>query len=252
MKNWLAVVAASFLSPYSMGGKLVFVTDPWCPFACEETHRNPGFMIEISKAILEAKGYTIEYKTMPFSRAVVETEAGRAHAIVGIQNIPIRKNFIFPEVEQGLAKVCFYGTNKTQWRYQDMSSLKGVRIGTISAYSYGPEIDLALKTSGALLEPMTGFQALTKNIRKLNEGRIDTLVEYDPVVQNYLLNRQHFPLKNLGCSDSLLKLYVAFSPQIENSKFLSGLLGGGMKELKQSGKLKQILKKYGLKDWPIK
>ncbi|MTI42814.1 polar amino acid transport system substrate-binding protein [Roseibium hamelinense] len=44
-------------------------------------------------------------------------------------------------------------------------------------------------------------------------------------------------------------IYIALSPAKDHSKELAAQLDAGMAELRASGKLNEILGKYGLKDW---
>ena len=52
---------------------ITLAADEWCPYNCaEEDKAKPGYMIEIAQAILGKAGYTVEYKTMAFQRAIVK------------------------------------------------------------------------------------------------------------------------------------------------------------------------------------
>jgi len=54
-----------------------------------------------------------------------------------------------------------------------------------------------------------------------------------------------------GCLEPV-KMYIGFSPALEQSHDYAALFSRGMKELRRSGKLQAILNKYGLKDWESK
>lgn len=47
----------------------------------------------------------------------------------------------------------------------------------------------------------------------------------------------------------LEKIYIAFSPEIKDSQRYAQILSKGIKELRKSGRLKEILSKYDLMDW---
>ena len=49
--------------------------------------------------------------------------------------------------------------------------------------------------------------------------------------------------------DHFEKIYIAFSPQKPESHKLAKILSEGMLKLRESGKLEEILNKYGLSDW---
>lgn len=46
-----------------------------------------------------------------------------------------------------------------------------------------------------------------------------------------------------------IDVYMAFSPKGNNSKKYAAILSKGMIEIRENGTLKEILAKYGLKDW---
>jgi polar amino acid transport system substrate-binding protein len=227
--------------------EIKLVTDPWCPFACEQSSLKQGILIDIAKHVFQNHSYKISYQTMPFSRALKDTMDGLAQGIVGIQNIPIRKQFIFPSVPQATSKVCFYGPSQSQWIYRQADKMEGLRVGAIKDYSYGKEMDDYLTNSQAHIEVSYGNDALIKNIYKIRENRLDLIVEYEFVVQNLMHTDPKIRLKSLGCSSEVTKLYIAFSPKDPKSKEYARILSEGTLAMTKSGKMKKILANYGVR-----
>ncbi len=47
----------------------------------------------------------------------------------------------------------------------------------------------------------------------------------------------------------ILKNYIGFSPKHPNAKTLINMYDQGIKKLRESGQLNQILSRYGVEDW---
>jgi polar amino acid transport system substrate-binding protein len=240
---------ACLVSNNSYARTIKLVTDPWCPFACSAEADRPGYMIEIANEIFNPKKIAIEYKTLPFARAVLDVENGLAEGLVGEQKIPARKKFKFPSEEQGQARACFYVDVNSTWRFKDLSTLKGKVAGIIDSYTYGAEMDQVLVNSGAKIEKSYGEQALENNISKLISQRVDVIIEYEQVMNYYLSTHSKTRIRNAGCDTKSYKIYIAFSPEGKHSFGDAEILSQGMKTLRKNGKLKTILRRYGLSDW---
>jgi polar amino acid transport system substrate-binding protein len=249
MRAILLITALSLPAPLP-AETITLLSDPWCPFACDLSNPQPGYMVEIARAVFEPLGHHIQYRVVPFARAEQEVLAGRAHGFVGVLKLPRRMSFHFPKEEQGLARVCFFTLPDMNWRYQGADSLKGLRVGSASGYSYGNEIDAVLHSRGTKLDAVSGNNALQLNLEKLGRHRVDVVVEYAPVMA-YMLTHSDMELKNAGCSSGADPLYIAFSPRQPNSRLYAKQLSAGMERLRRNGKLTQILTRYGLSDWKL-
>ena len=90
---------------------------------------------------------------------------------------------------------------------------------------------------------------LELNIKKLLAGRIDVVIE-DP-------NVFHTKAKEMGVDDQIVEaglasepdsLFIAFAPTKDTSKKLAEIASAGIKRLKESGEMKKLMDKYGIKD----
>lgn len=236
--------------PYLAADEIVLVADRWCPYNCSPEDDNPGFMVEIAKYAFEKEGHTVIYKTVPWARAIKDVRDGIYHGIIGTgkQETP---DFIFPEHELAKAKHTFFVKKGSSWKYEGLESLKEINLGVIIHYSYGSLYKDYIKPNQASkrIQAVGGQTALKQNIQKLLYGRIDALIEDRTVFQ--------FHLHKTNTSDVFLdagsayteKLYIAFSPILKQSKTYAEILGKAMPDIRASGKLAGILKKYGIKDW---
>jgi polar amino acid transport system substrate-binding protein len=228
---------------------ITIVADPWSPYNGIPDTTEPGYGIEIARRVFEAVGHTVDYKIVPWSRAIMATREGIYNAIIGA-NIEDAPDFIFPEEEFGVSKRDFWARKGSLWRYKGRESLLKVRIGAIKDYSYGEELNNFFKTNKERVQYAFGDKALEINIRKILAGRIDIAVENENVflqkVKQMGVSEQFVSVGSIGAVDNL---YIAFSPENEKSKEYAEIFTKGIRALKASGELEKILAKYGLRYW---
>ena len=254
----LAMVMA--MAPGFSGDNTIKVrADAWPPFNDAPASDHPGYVVEMLKAIFEPQGYKIDYQTMPWTRALVEVEAGRVDAVIGAspEEAP---TCVYPKEEMGLMKVGFYTLKSNPWGYGGLDSLKKVKLAAVEGYSYsateGALSKYLSETKPPAVQLMTGDDALLRNIRKLFAKHVDTVIESDVVFMWTVRNAKD---KNLGidpdgikCAgyyEDISKLFVAFTPKRGDAKKLAEMFDAGIMELRKSGKAKEILGHYEISDW---
>ncbi|MFM8454146.1 MAG: substrate-binding periplasmic protein [Gammaproteobacteria bacterium] len=234
--------------------KITFVADEWYPMNGNPTEKdNLGFMIDLSKAILEPKGYEIDYQIIPWSRSLKSVRSGQSDCGVGAASGDA-PDFIFPSNELAQISTKFYVLKDNPWKFTDVASLKGVPIGIINSYSYGDVLDEYIKSNKTNeVQVVGGNDSLEQNIKKLISGRIKAIPETNVVMEAKLKEMNASDqVKEAGLIDAAENLYIACSPhtsKAERAKKITGLLSDGMSELRANGGLKKILDKYNLEDW---
>lgn len=233
---------------------LVLAADLWCPYNCEPNTDRPGFMVEIARTVFARQGIDVDYRLMPWSRAVQRTSEGEFDAIIGatLNDAP---TFIFPELEQGRMRTGLWAMPGTQWRYQGLLSLSQVVLGVSAGYSYGSEIDayVADPRNQNYIHVLFGTKPLAQGLRMLRASRIDVMVE-DESVFRYHVEQQADSSRyiKVGVIDNPAadsSVYIAFSPARPESAKLAAMLSKGVADLRASGALLPILQRYGLNDW---
>ncbi len=150
----------------------------------------------------------------------------------------------------------FFTLKSSVWRYQGPNTLDGQKVGLVGGYAF-PEI-----SSYAIAHPKkvdlqytTGELAVQENIRKLFFRRVSTVLEDESVfIYNAnalgMLDAFHIAGEE-GSSTSSNNLYIGFTPFSKNPKSIeyARILSDGMQQLRKSGRLAQIMARYGLKDW---
>jgi len=237
---------------------LTLVSPDWCPLICESDRpgvlaREPGVVVEIVRAIFEEKGHRIVYSAPPWSRAIFATRKGSYTGILAAlkNDAP---DFIYPEEEIGVNRMCFYVKTTNPWRYQGVDSLTTVVLGVIQDYAYdNGKVDDYIKKSrtapNSLVQIVASKTGLEQNFNNLELDRITVILDECRVVDWYLKsNNLTGKYQQAGCLNEV-KMYVGFSPALEQSPRYAALFSNGIRALRRSGRLQAILAKYGLKDW---
>ncbi|MBF0316079.1 MAG: transporter substrate-binding domain-containing protein [Oligoflexia bacterium] len=226
------------------------VTDEWCPYACKPGD-SPGYMVDIVKQVFGKLNYKIEYEILPWTRSIKYVREGKADGLVGAAKTDA-PDMIFPNETLGNNRNCFYGVKgKLKWHYNGSESLKKVKLTLINAYTYGEPVDSYAKENNGngMVEITSGTRALDLIIAKVISGKMDVFIEDENVIALNLKRKSiSTELENLGCIEGN-EIYVCFNPNNKKSKEYSEILEQGIIELRNNGKLKSILDKYGLADW---
>jgi len=253
MKTWrisLIVALLLLVACSALAATLSVRADNWPPYNAEPQASKPGYMIELLKEIFEPQGVTVEYKLSPWTRALHDVNSGKFDAVVGTDRSE-SPEMVFPQESFGNLDNAMYVRNDNVWRYQGVASLKGKRLGVIDGYGYNGELDAYIENNqGKQVFAVSGDDALPKLIKMLQAGRIDVLVE-NVYVMNYTLGKLGVTnLVNAGkTDDEPLPLEFGLSPERSTSKNYARMFDEGIAKLRASGRLAEILKRYGVSDW---
>lgn len=228
---------------------LVIAGDDWCPVNCQAGSDKPGIFVELAQQIFQQAGIDVQYQMVNWARAVHDTRNGRFNAVIGAgrNDAP---DFVFTDSAPGISRMCFYTRPDTGWRYQGVSSLAAVRLGTINGYSYGERLDAYIAREagvGQRVQQVTGDHALSLNVKKLLAGRVDATVENAWVMAAYLAGSGlEGQLLEVGCRSPDVPIYLAFSPALPSSAHYAEIFQAGLREYRDNGKLQALLARYGV------
>ena len=247
----LLLASIFLLSTLSHANTVTIRADEWYPINGVPGAKNPGYMIELAQIILAKHGHTVEYRSMPWERSLLEVRRGSFDCVVGAykEDAP---DFVFPDNAWGSIESTFYVKNDNTWKYTGIDSVKNIVIGAIGGYAYSEEFDAYIKQNkgNRNVQVINANNALEQNIKKLLLGRIGAIIESHLVMEAKLKSMNATDkVKSAGILVKAENMYIACSPAKSTSKEYVKLFSEGIKELRATGKLKEILDKYGLKDW---
>ena len=240
-------------------GTITLTADMWCPYNCSPTSDKPGYMVELAKEIFEPAGYRVQYTLMSWDDAINEVEHGRIDGLIGTTRDET-PSFHFPEIKQGLTEFSFFVKTGVHWSYQGKESLQKVRLGAIADYGYSDIVDDYIAEHAGnkkRVQLVSGETALAELVEDLLRRRISAVAEDRYVMGHHLWE--------IGKTGSLTKagrlnasvipdedyLYIGFSPKGKQSAEFAAILSEGTQRLRKSGRLTELLNRYGLKDWEL-
>lgn len=231
----------------AFGETIHLAADKWCPYNCQPKDSKPGFMVEIAQLVFARHDIKVKYEIMPWSRAIGMAQQGNIDGVIGatLDEVP---QFIFPRTAQASSGTAFFVHQLETWRYNGMSSLDEALLGVIQDYDYGETLNRYIAArAGRGIDMVTGDNATLVNINKLAGRRVTTIIE-DPVVLAYQTDTLNIKQRfiNAGTLDAI-DVYIAFSPKNPRSSAYAKMLERGMAWLRQTGQLKLVMSKYGIK-----
>ncbi len=225
--------------------------DNWFPMNGDPNSDHPGYMIEMATAIMAEHGVSIDYRTMPWKRALESVRNGAFDCVVGAykEDAP---DFAYPDAPWGMDQPMFYVVKGSPWKYAGLESLADQKVGVIGGYAYEEAFDKHVEAhqESAMFQVLSADNALEQNIKKLLAQRITTTVESHLVMAAKLKELQLVgSLVKAGALRDPIEMYIACTPDNKRTATFAQQLGEGTKKLRTSGKLKEILDRYGLDDW---
>lgn len=250
----LKVFSISFITIFlinsniALGETIIMTGDKWCPFNCEPQSAKMGYMIEVAKIIFERKGHNIDYQVHSWVKSIENVRNSKATALVATTKFDA-PDFIYPEKSMGTNKDCFYVRTKDHWEFNEIADLKNRKLATSQGYAYSAKVTAYINENPKLVQTASGSDTLSVNLKRLDSGSVDTIVE-NPFVFNYMVTEDKSLNKyeEAGCTEDN-DLYIAFSPKNPRSKEFAKILSDGIEELRKDGTLDKIISKYSLKDW---
>jgi polar amino acid transport system substrate-binding protein len=229
---------------------LTVVSDQWRPYSCVPGSDMPGSTVEVVQAIFEPKGTKVVYRTMPYEEVLKETKAGKYNAVLNGG----RKEFegwIVSEEESGIARFMAFVKKGNPWRYTGLESLAGKRLGVVQGYRYdqGGKLDTWIADNSRSVVAVSGDNPLEILQQKILLGEVDVVID-DAQAFNFVANAKKLndKFQEAGLVHEL-PVYIGFSPARPESQKYAEIFTQGIRELRRSMKLAEILKKYGVSDW---
>lgn len=123
--------------------------EPYAVFTYDRGDGQPaGVDIDIMRRIGEQAGCTVAFRELPWTRILLELQAGRIDATTSVQHTPERDNFAYFSVPYRKGQLALFTRrgNASALRIGGIDEWAGTgkRLGVILGYSYGPQVDQAL------------------------------------------------------------------------------------------------------------
>lgn len=229
---------------------ITLLADPWCPYNCEPGSDRPGFMVEIAREAFALAGHDLDYQALNWMRSLYRVRQGEAHGVIGA--IPAEApDFIFgPPLGTYLDTVAV-----RRGETLDLASpnpLEGKVVGAINGYEYVGSVADYVREHGddrSKVQFVSGNDPLAQNLEKLLTGRVDVVAEVELVLLHKIAEQGMAGRVEVMRAEEPEEIFIAFSPALEAPPRLVRDLETGLAVLRRSGRLEQIMARYGLEVW---
>ena len=255
IRKLLAILLAVPFSVYAEQPKvLTVVADTYCPYNCAEGAKPEGLILDITREVFEPKGYQIRYRVVPWTRALKMVKDGQADIALGSLPEEAETHGLIKGNEPiGYATDCVYVHANNPLKYNnradDLNSLKSV--GTVTDFQYYEQFGEWLQRPENKRKNISsrGETASQINLIHLASGRLDGVFETSAVM-DYLIMQQRAEgkVRVAGCQKQQ-SVFNLFSPLRKDARQLAVELDEGILALEKSGKIKEILARYGIHEW---
>lgn len=245
-------ISLCFFTPKTLAKTLHFAAIDYCPFTCNPSLEDgkEGFMTDVLREAFEPAGYTLEIDILPYARAVIATQNGIYDGIVvvGKEYAP---ELIYPNMPTVVQRVAFLVNAGKPWRYKGIESLHPITVGIVKGYQYvDPDLIEYLQQyqeDESKVRILHGNRTTVVGLRMLQTGRITTFLEGEYSVI-YELNKMGINDKVIvaGYTTNAFEDFTGFSPINPNSAKYAQILSNKLAELKVSGRLDEIIRRYGV------
>jgi polar amino acid transport system substrate-binding protein len=248
----LSWVSAWLFSAAVKAETLRFATIDYCPFTCDPSVADgkEGFMTDVLREAFEETGYTLEIDMLPYVRAVKSVRSGMHDGIVLVGR-EFAPDLIYPDQPTVIQRVAFLVNAGDSWRYTGVESLSEVTVGIVQGFYYvDPDLIAYLEAqqgNDTRVFVMHGANTTRRGLGMLQARRITTFLEgeYSAIYEMGTMGIQD-AVKVAGYTTDAFEDYTAFSPSHPNARQYAQVLSGKIAQLKQSGRLNEILRRYGI------
>lgn len=252
---WRAMAAVVLIATTGMvsAQKLVVVADEWCPYNCQPQAKRSGYVIELLKAAFGTRDVKVDYRIVPWKRALMDTRAGKTGAVIAANDKEVAEyQLVIGKEPVGVARGCVFVPAASQFKYRSVQDLDrltrvGVVGGTLYQHDFGDW--LRKPENFSKIHEVFADDASSRRMAMMMNGRLDAIFE-DYTEMAFALETKGLQseIVSAGCQTPT-PLYVAFSAKDPRAQDFAATLDLEIQKMRKSGTLKKLLSPYGLEDW---
>lgn len=190
--------------------ELIVAVIDWCPQICPKSP-SKGYIIDIVEDLFKDSPYKLKFHFAPWSRVIQMTRSGKAIALLSPAKAEA-PDLIYPNMEVGSQRMCFFTGVNTEWSYDGIASLKGRLTGVARDTSLpGLNDYINLHKEEFHVQPYSPTY-LENSLQMLDSGRLDSFL-FTQNTARYEISKmgRNEDYKTVGCLEKE-KVYMAFSP----------------------------------------
>ncbi|OOF19914.1 MULTISPECIES: transporter substrate-binding domain-containing protein [Salinivibrio] len=230
------------MAPGVMARTLTAAQDPWPPFVTTDASM-PGISVELLTEAMKTQGYDVEFKIMPWARALDSVSKGTIDLLPATWYTEARTDFLHYSDSYLTNELTFIKRAGDSFQFSDLSGLQGKTIGIIRDYGYGD----AFLASDSFDKPEANN--LVTNLKKLLANRIDLTLE-DRVVALSVMKEEGMDANAFAFTNKALSskpLHVTSGKANPDGDLFINAYNKGLEAIKANGTFDKIVEKYGIK-----
>ncbi len=230
---------ALVLSTHVLADKITVATSEYAPFTTSDG-KHGGFVNRVIAEAFKRKGVEVEFKYLPWKRAVeMSTDGTYVGLSFSFENEERAKNFYFSNPLSEHKELLFHLKSTKVPEWDKITDLKDFKFAATRGYTYTKEFWSAAQ-SGALTVQETANDE--QNFKKLAGSRVD-LFPMDEITGWNLLATKLPTIKDTLTTDSkpirVTKGFLCISKQAKNGEELIKLFNAGLDEMTADGTYNQ-------------
>lgn len=222
--------------------------DYWCPYNCAPDDAHPGYMVEILQRTAARHGHVLDYRLMPWPRALQQARDGRITGVIGM--VASNRDGLLMSQKTGVDTTCVFVLKGSTLVYRDSADLDHFgRIGVVEGYGYPDEFTRWSARNPQRVHAVAGDDPLKMQALKIGSGRIEAFVENINVVRYAESSIPELRwVGSVGCMREEA-LYFGYSKKNMRATEIQRLVDQELALMKKNGELRKLLDKYRVAPW---
>jgi polar amino acid transport system substrate-binding protein len=210
------------------------VTDEWENCTNKD---GTGLYIDILKEVFQPEGITVNVKFEPYSKAIETLSKGKADLTIGTYKDEV-ENAVYPKWHFGADDVvaCFMKGKIKNWAGE--KSLEGKKVVWMREYDYNEYISVKMEELENVDKRESGINLILKDRA---DFFLDNQTDLLKTIKSMNLDITKFEIKLVKYID----LYMCFANN-DRGKQLASIWDKNFQKLLNSGKIKELFKKWGM------
>ncbi|WP_161958645.1 substrate-binding periplasmic protein [Ferruginivarius sediminum] len=238
------------LATQASADEITITADQWCPYNCEPGSDAPGYVVELAKRIYESEGHTIKYVNNPWQRALKMGARGKVNGVIAVSFQPETEQMVLPEEPLTSYEIKAVTDADDGWSYDGIESIGERTVAVVAGYNYGDRFMEWQRSNEGQQVVNQGDGALQRNLKMVASGRADFAIDGANVL-GYNIDQMGMKesFRFAGTIGEAVPLYLGFSMKAGNAEEYARLWTEGVRRMRESGELQEVLDKYGVSDW---
>lgn len=225
--------------------RVSFVGDIWCPYNCDPGDTQQGALVDLLKEVLARRGIALEYRVLPWTRALQEVSEGRIDGIIGA-GVADGKHAALTEKAWLQAELAVLAHRDSQFQWQGLASLTGKSVVVIANYEYASPLPAWLAANPNAVHQLSGDNAFRQAVMLVQHKRQDIFFSSYPALRRHVAASQtpnDFLVIRTGLKTPIFMGVTRAKPY---SAELKQILDRGFAAISGNGKAAELIARYEL------